>query len=400
RALVGTDSADAAGVPAASIGAAREAMAAGDIVVVLGRPSLAESGESVAAAAAVLAAAIPGARFLPALRRANVHGALDLGLAPGVLPGRVGLDAGREWFTAVWPKVPTEAGRDTAGILADAATGKIQCLVLLGADPLADFPDRELARRGVSGAGFVVAVDTFLTESSRQADVVLPAATFAERPGTTTNLEGRVTRLGQKITAPGVAWPDWMIAAQLARQLGEDLGFDDLPAVWEEVTHVSSAHAQVTTAALDAAGHRDGVLVGSGVADGGRPPMLGPPGSEQRGELPALDAYSLRLVSGRQLYDRGTLVQQSPALAGLVRMQALRVNPYDLDRLGLTTGGQVRVRSSRATLIAPVVADAGVPRGSAFLPFNTDVPGAAELIDATVPVTDVRIETVTAAGAS
>ena len=41
----------------------------------------------------------PGARFLPALRRGNVQGALDMGLAPGLLPGRVGLDAGRAWFS-------------------------------------------------------------------------------------------------------------------------------------------------------------------------------------------------------------------------------------------------------------------------------------------------------------
>ena len=58
------------------------------------------------------------------------------------------------------------------------------------------------------------------TTSARQADVVLPAAGFAERPGTTTNIEGRVTRLGQKVTPPGSAWPDWMIAVELAAPAG------------------------------------------------------------------------------------------------------------------------------------------------------------------------------------
>ena len=57
-----------------------------------------------------LAAALPKATFLPALRRGNVFGALDMGLAPGLLPGRVSLDSGREWFTAAWGAVPAGAG--------------------------------------------------------------------------------------------------------------------------------------------------------------------------------------------------------------------------------------------------------------------------------------------------
>ena len=66
--------------------------------------------------------------------------------------------------------------------------------MLLGADPLADCPDADLARRALAGARRIIAVDTFLTESCQQADVVLPAAVFGEKDGTTTNLEGRVTR--------------------------------------------------------------------------------------------------------------------------------------------------------------------------------------------------------------
>src|SRR5204862_2589677 len=138
------------------------------VVVVLGRPSVAETGRSVADAAAVIASAWPGARFLPALRRGNVMGALDMGLAPGVLPGRVGLDAGREWFRQEWGVLPEEVGLDTAGIIGAAAEGRVQALVLIGADPAGDFADRTLARRALAGAGFVVAVDSFLTDSSRE----------------------------------------------------------------------------------------------------------------------------------------------------------------------------------------------------------------------------------------
>ncbi|HLH46797.1 MAG TPA: NADH-quinone oxidoreductase subunit NuoG, partial [Acidimicrobiales bacterium] len=149
------------------------------VVIVAGRPSLAESADGVAAAVAALDR-IPGVSWLSGLRRSNVHGALDLGLAPGVLPGRVGLEEGRAWYEHQWKApLPAAAGLGTPGILAAAARGRIGGLVLIGADPVRDFPDSLAALKGIEGARFVVAVDTFLTDSSRRADVVLPAATWA-----------------------------------------------------------------------------------------------------------------------------------------------------------------------------------------------------------------------------
>ena len=93
---------------------------------------LAESAQWVADAAGVLAE-LPGVKFLPALGRANVLGALDMGLSPGVLPGRLSLDEGRHWFRDAWGAIPEERGLDATGILSAAAEGKVQGLVLLGA---------------------------------------------------------------------------------------------------------------------------------------------------------------------------------------------------------------------------------------------------------------------------
>ena len=93
-------------------------------------------------------------RFLPALRRANVHGALDMGLAPGhaARPGR--LDDGRDVVPrGAGPSVPGRAGpRRRAASSRPPPTARIDALVLLGADPLADFPDRDLAERALAGA--------------------------------------------------------------------------------------------------------------------------------------------------------------------------------------------------------------------------------------------------------
>src|SRR5205823_12331673 len=139
--------------------------------------------------------------------------------------------------------------------------GRVQALVLLGADPLSDFPDRALARRALGGAGFVVAVDLFLTESARQADVVLAAAGPGEKSGTTTNIEGRVSVVNQKVTAPGTARPDWILAAELASRLGHDLGFESVGSVWDEIERLSPLHSGLTRESLDRADTRDGIVV-------------------------------------------------------------------------------------------------------------------------------------------
>ena len=236
-------------------------------MIVAGRPSYAESGEVAAEAVRSLAAALPKARFLPALRRGNVFGALDMGLAPGILPGRVSLDAGRERFTAAWGSVPAAAGLSTADILASMAgeregDDQVRALVLLGADPLSDFPDRAVAEKALSAGHFVVAVTGHPSESvDAHADVVLPCAVSYERPGTTTNIEGRVSRLGPKISAPGFAWPDWMIAAELAVALGGDLGVLSDSDLAEELTLAAPAYAGLTQAVLHSDVAHDGILV-------------------------------------------------------------------------------------------------------------------------------------------
>ena len=232
------------------------------VVVILGRPSVSERADQVAAAARILAG-IEGVSFLPALRRSNVHGALDMGLAPGVLPGRIGLSEGRSWFEHHWKAtLPATIGLDTAGILEAAAHGRIGGLVLVGADPRADFPDSAAALRGMSGARFVIAVDTHMTESIRRhADVVLPGSAWAERRGTFTNIEGRITWLSQLVTAKGMSWPDWMIASEIATRLGTDLGFVRQEDVWAEVTRVSPLHRGDTYELIENLQSRDGLVV-------------------------------------------------------------------------------------------------------------------------------------------
>ena len=442
---------------------ARRLAGAGTVVVIAGRPSLAEDGVLAGEAVQVLARALPGARFLPALRRGNVHGALDMGLAPGLLPGRVTLDAGREWFTDAWGSVPDGRGRDAGAILASAAGlasedgadgaaggARVRSLVVLGSDPLTDFPDRRLATRALEGAEFVVAVASAPGPVTELADVVLPAAEAHERPGTTTNIEGRISRLGQKLVPPGQAWPDWMIASELAVHLGGDLGLDSAGDVWDEVERLAPAYRGITRAVLDAPGTADGVVApmrasavsfsrraatapldpiafpgvesverqgappraglaesptaglgaapGTRASDGDRPVRPEPLAGTVELAVPHVapnDNYSLRLVASRVLYDLGAAVGSAPALAALVAPSPLRVNPLDLDELGVTAGGSVRVRTGSASAVLAVMPDASLPRKVVAADFNVPLGEGTvgDLIDSGVPVTELRMET-------
>ncbi|HEX8769971.1 MAG TPA: NADH-quinone oxidoreductase subunit NuoG, partial [Acidimicrobiales bacterium] len=134
-AMLGRKPASGGGVKGEDIAAAAELLADKRVVIVLGRPSLAEPAQATTEAAAVLAANVPGLTFLSALRRGNVHGALDMGLAPGVLPGRVALEDGRSWFESTWGTDLPARGLDAHAILAAAAANRVQGLVLIGADP-------------------------------------------------------------------------------------------------------------------------------------------------------------------------------------------------------------------------------------------------------------------------
>jgi NADH-quinone oxidoreductase subunit G len=277
---------------------------------------------------------------------------------------------------------PTDGGLDTRGMLQAAADGKLDCLVLLGADPLADFPDADLARRGLAGARSIIAVDTFLTASSQRADVVLAASAYAEKAGTHTNLEGRVTTLAREVTPAGSTRADWMIAAELALALGADLLFGTELELTAMIAENVPGYAGVSVES--AAG--DGVLADAATDLG----TLDIP-------LPAVaerNAYDFRLVVSRVLYDQATGTANSPSLAHLARTSAVHLHPLDLERVGTTDGHQVKVSSTRTTVRFTAIADPSVRRGTAWVPFNQQGPNVAELIDCFAAVNDVRIETI------
>ena len=391
--------------------AARCLRAAGDgVVVVLGRMSLSEPADIGDAAARELSR-LPSARFLPALRRGNLMGALEAGLAPGLVPGRTRSEDVGDGAPLVesWPRLPALLGLDATSVLRAAARGDIDVLVLLGADPLNDFVDRDLAYRGLRGASVVVAVDLFVNDSaSLAARVVLAAAGPTECDGTFTNLEGRVSIMSRKVTPPGTARADWMIAADLCERLepGSTAGLENPETIRAELAQISQPHAVLTEAAL-AENQMEGVLLAppagaigeAGGWHGGkqwrrlRPqgaPVTGPAGREDEAE--ALQEGEFLLVATRTMYDDGMMLRHCGSSRGLARAATARINPADTDRIDIDVGTEVRVVSDFGHIEATLTSDDGVPAGSLRVDWLAPGAPANALIAAGTDVTVVSVE--------
>jgi NADH-quinone oxidoreductase subunit G len=266
-----------------------------------------------------------------------------------------------------------------------AASGKLELLILLGADPINDCPDADLARRALAGARRIVSIDTHPSESTKLADVVLAAAAFGEKAGTTTNLEGRVSTVSDKVTTTGTARPDWMIAAELAVMLDIEGALVEVTSVKEVTTAIAAqvpGFAGVTNEAL--AADSNGVLASLPAAT---LPATNHMASQR-------NSYDHRLVVSRKLYDRAIGTAMSHSIAKLAPGAGAHLHPLDVDALGVTDGTDVKLIGQKSSVILPVVANPSVPRGVVWAPFNQGGGSVEDLIDAAAVVTDVKIEVV------
>jgi NADH-quinone oxidoreductase subunit G len=339
-----------------------KALESGPVVAIVGRTGLTESPD-LAAAVVAWAAGLPDASVLPVARRGNLRGALDMGLAPGLLPGRRSATeaAARDALAMAWGSPVPAPGRDADGILAGMADGSIKALLLLGADPAADHPDHRLADAAFAAADrpFLVSFDLFLTDSNRHADVVLPVEGFSEVEGTATNLEGRVQKMNRLVPGPGTSRPAVEALADLAGRMGGSLaGTSELVA--KEIAAVVPSHAAITWEALDWGEGRDGIVIDAPAPDPAPPTPTHAP-----------DGLALHLA--RVLYDAGTMTVAGPAFAPLITAAAIHVAPSDADRLGLVSGSPARVTGDAGSAVVPWVADPSLAERTVYLPFNCGV---------------------------
>ncbi|UCG39887.1 MAG: molybdopterin-dependent oxidoreductase, partial [Acidimicrobiia bacterium] len=333
--------------------AARAALGEGPVVAIVGRTGLAED-PSLAESVAAFARDLPDASVLPLARRGNTFGALDMGVAPDLLPGRVA--AGHE-APELWGEAATGLGMGAEEILAAAAGGSIKAVLLVGADPLRDAPDPGVARAALEAADLVVAIDCFLTDSSAEADIVLPAAAFGEKEGTVTNLEGRVQKVNAIVPAPGQSRADWSILDDLSERMGNPMGLGSAEAVSREIAAVAPAYRGVSWFLLDWK-ERDGVIV---PREGAEQPLEYVPvattasGTTDKG-------FALHLA--RVLYDDAVLTRHSAPIADQAPGPFAALHPDDVKRIG--GNGHVAVDGH----VLPLVHDPSLAKGTVYVPFN------------------------------
>ncbi len=235
---------------------------------------------------------LPGnTRFIALGDYANSRGAADMGLLPGTLPGYQPLssEAERSRYAAVWgAPIASEPGRNLRQILEGIEAGDIHALLVFGSNPVKTF---ELLREHLARLDLLMVSELFNTETTEFADVVLPAASFAEKSGSVTNTCGQVQAIKKTMRKAGTR-SDLEIILGLARELGSPLAYRTAEDVLREIiTHVPGYNVALPS-----------LLVGRAVP------------TRPNGAPPALERNDLVISSHDTLFTSGTVSRFSWAL--------------------------------------------------------------------------------------
>ncbi|WP_030565391.1 NADH-quinone oxidoreductase subunit G [Streptomyces aureocirculatus] len=336
----------AANVGLADDGAgAAEALRSEGAVIVVGERLAAVPG---ALTAVVRTASATGARLVWIPRRAGERAAIEAGAMPSLLPGgRPATDPrAREQVATAWSvaELPHRYGRDTGQIIEAAATGELSALLVAGVE-VADLPDPARARAALDEVGFLVSLELRPSEVTERADVVLPVAAVAEKPGTFLNWEGRA-RLFEAALKPDqmtrrLAPSDARVLHMLADAGDIHLGLPDLLTVRRE---------------LDRLGGWDGPHATEPLETGSHPPR------------PA--AGEAVLAGHRLLLDQGRLQEGDDALAGTRHAAAARLSAATAAEAGVKDGDLLAVTGLAGATTLPLLVTQ-MPDRVVWLPLNS-----------------------------
>ena len=318
----------------------------------------------------------------------NVQGACDMGALPVVFTGYqpVALEEARAKFAKAWnlPELSGQPGLTIGDMMNGAADGSVKAMYIMGENPVLSDPDANHVVHALEHLDFLVVQDIFLTETAQLADVVLPAASFAEKEGTFANTERRVQRVRKAVEPPGEAKADWEIVAAVANAMGYPMSYDAASEVFDEIAAVTPSYGGLSHARLDKGGiqwpcptpdhpgtpilHKDKFVRGLGKFT---PVAFVPPA-----EVPDQE-YPFVLNTGRRYYHyhTGTMTLRTDALEVHYSEDHLEINPVDAEKLGVCDGDRVKVTSRRGFIeLAARVTDVVTP-GQVFTSFHfPDIP--------------------------
>jgi formate dehydrogenase alpha subunit len=322
----------------------------------------------------------------------NVQGASDSGAMPWHYPGYMEVDdpASAEIWEKVWNIEPgglsQEKGLTTTEILTNVGEDGVRALYIMGENPMMSEPNLNVTRHHMENLEFVAVQDLFINESGAYADVILPAASWAEKDGTFTNTDRRVQRIRKALAPRGQSRADIEIISQLAKRIEDRLGrsasafwdYENAEEVLIEMGSVVPAYRGVRYERIDEVGLQ------TPVPDEDHPgtPFLFeesfPSGRAKfhlleyvpSAEPPDHD-YPLILTTGRLLehWHGGTMTRHS-LLDELYPEALVEINRVDAARTGVKTGDVVRVTSRRGSVVLRANVTEKANLGVVFIPWH------------------------------
>ncbi len=318
----------------------------------------------------------------------NVQGATDVGVSPVVFPGYIPIDdeSNRKRIASLWntdfDALPGEKGLTTVEIMHEAHNGKIKGMYIMGENPMVTDPDLNHTAEALEKLDFLVVQDIFHTETTPYADVILPAASFAEKDGTFVNSDRRVLRVRKAVESPGEAREDWKITHEIAARMGADLGtYQSASDIFDEIAQAAPIMKGISYDRIEHQGIQwpcpdknhpgtstlflDKFNTESGKA------KLNPvdhtePSEQADGDHPFI------LNSGRILYQyhSATMSRKNGSLNAFANESYVLMNPVDADNHKFRTGDKVILKNKRGELITNLRVSGEVAIGELFMPWH------------------------------
>lgn len=313
----------------------------------------------------------------------NVQGVSDMGALPTDLPGYQKLEKPEvlEKFEEAWDTpLPKRRGITKITALDQMIRGEVKAVYIMGENTVISDPCAGHSKKALQSAEFVVVQDIFMNDTALLADVVLPAAAFAEVDGTFANSERRVQRVRKAVEPPGEARADWQILLDMFEYMGVPQSFESASDVWDEVARLAPILSGISYERLDREGglqwpcptadHPGTVFLHQDEMDSGLPGQFAPVDHIPPVEEPD-NEYPLFLTTGRRrsTYHTGTQTGRAKGFDKLVPHELAELNPMDAEGMGIEDGEIVRVSSRRGALEVHAKVTDRSPRGAIFMAF-------------------------------
>ncbi len=312
----------------------------------------------------------------------NVQGACDMGGLPHVFSGYqlVSNPDSNAKFSQAWGRsLPDRPGLTIPDMITAMEKGKLKALYVVGENPKLSDPDWNHLRHALRNLELLIVQELFLSETAQGADVVLAAASTAEKDGTFTNTERRCLRINKAIEPVGNSLPDWEIISRLGTAMGYPMSYRGPEEIFREMAALTPSYGGMTYDRLGI----DGLQWPCPAADHPGTRFLHQ-GKFTRGlgkfhaveyqdpaELPDAD-YPFFLTTGRMFahYHTGTMTRVSPALDREQPTGYVEINPEDAGRLEVQDGDVLVISSLRGRMEAPARVSRAVNPGNLFLPIH------------------------------